>query len=281
MSLTARIIDAHSLPALQTMVADAGVHHVYAASQLAEPNYLGQPIVNFLGCFDQDAYGRDTLVSALMLGANLVPINTTAQSRRVLVQALRPQRYLPASLVGNTAEVLDLWHHLEQIYGQPREVRARQPLLLIQEQSTLQCDERVRYSRHEDLDVLFPACVDMFTEELGVSPIAYGQASYRSRVESLVHARHSFVRRDGDTVIFKAEVSAVGNGIALVQGVWVNPDYRGQGIAAPALATVVKFILGDIASAACLYVNNFNTRALAAYRKVGFHQVDEFATILL
>ena len=96
----------------------------------------------------------------------------------------------------------------------------------------------------------------------------------------MVSARRSFVRYLNNELVFKAEVGTVGAEVAQVQGVWVKPEYRGQGISAPAMAAVVKYVLADIAPVVSLYVNNFNAPALATYKKVGFEQVDTFATVL-
>jgi uncharacterized protein len=61
--------------------------------------------------------------------------------------------------------------------------------------------------------------------------------------------------------------------------VWVTPDRRGQGLSTPGMAAVVQHALA-VAPAVSLYVNDFNVRALAAYRRVGFRQVGTYATVL-
>jgi len=60
----------------------------------------------------------------------------------------------------------------------------------------------------------------------------------------------------------------------------VAPAYRGRGLAAPGMAAVVEVIRRQYAPVASLYVNAYNTRALAAYRRVGFRQVGTFSTVL-
>jgi predicted GNAT family acetyltransferase len=121
----------------------------------------------------------------------------------------------------------------------------------------------------------------MFTQEVGVSPIAQGGgAAYRNRISELITSKRSFVRTQHGEVIFKAEIGALGNGVAQVQGVWVHPDFRGQGLAAPAMAAVVSRVLNDLAPTVSLYVNEFNKPALATYERVGFEVVDTFATVL-
>ena len=47
-----------------------------------------------------------------------------------------------------------------------------------------------------------------------------------------------------------------------------DADLRGRGLAAPAMAAVVRMVLADIAPTVSLYVNDFNTAALALYRRV-------------
>src|SRR5437016_1873293 len=77
-------------------------------------------------------------------------------------------------------------------------------------------------------------------EEVGVSPITGdGGASYRARLEQLIRGGRAFARSSGGRVIFKAEIGAVTPQACQVQGVWVRPDRRGQGLAAPGMAAVV------------------------------------------
>jgi len=64
-----------------------------------------------------------------------------------------------------------------------------------------------------------------------------------------------------------------------LQGIWTPTALRGRGFATAALAAVCSQILCDVESVS-LYVNDFNTDALALYDRVGFERVGEFQTIL-
>ena len=117
------------------------------------------------------------------------------------------------------------------------------------------------------------------------SPVAAdGGAVYRSQVGALVASGRSFVRIDespaGAQVVFKAELGSVIPQAVQVQGVWVNPRYRGRGLAAPAMAAIVGIVRREIAPIVSLYVNGYNTRAVRAYERVGFQTVGTYATIL-
>ena len=81
-------------------------------------------------------------------------------------------------------------------------------------------------------------------------------------------------------MVFKAEVGSQSPAVGQIQGVWVHPERRGQGLGTAGTATLAAEVVagGRIAS---LYVNCFNTVARAAYTGVGFTQVGTFATVLL
>ena len=272
-----RAIDAQSISQLQSLIAQDPIRHCLLAARVESGSGgYRNSFSDLLGYFDD---GK--LKSALLCGANVVPVNTSLIARQEFASVLSRSGRRSSSIVGPASEVLDLWSRLSLSWGSAREVRENQPVLAMREPSRVLSDDEVRYSTLADLDELVPACVAMFTEEVGVSPNSGGGASaYRNRVAELVSARKSFVRYLGDELVFKAEVGTVGSEVAQVQGVWVKPEYRGKGISVPAMAAVVKYVLADIAPVVSLYVNNFNTPALATYRNVGFEQVDTFATVL-
>jgi predicted GNAT family acetyltransferase len=186
--------------------------------------------------------------------------------------------------VGRAEEVTELWRLLQPFWGPARAVRARQPLLEItQPDAAVPPDPLVRRVAMEDFPLLYPACVAMFTEEVGVAPDAGtidGDVLYRSRTEELVRSGRSFARIEDGRVVFKAEVGAVTPEACQIQGVWVHPEMRGRGYAAPGMAAVVRAALRDIAPRVSLYVNDFNLPARATYRKVGFRQVDTCMSVL-
>ncbi|MCZ9344521.1 DUF4081 domain-containing protein, partial [Streptomyces sp. TRM76130] len=77
---------------------------------------------------------------------------------------------------------------LEPVWGPAREVRRRQPLMVTDRvPAHIAPDPHVRRVRKDELDALMPACVAMFTEEVGVSPLSGdGGLLYQARVAELV-----------------------------------------------------------------------------------------------
>jgi predicted GNAT family acetyltransferase len=220
------------------------------------------------------------LTSLCYSGANLVPVEATPAAITAFAARARMQGRRCSSIVGAADQVGMLWSLLEPNWGPPREVRPVQPLMVISGPPHTQPDPLVRRVRLDELDVMMPACIAMFTEEVGVSPVGSdGGAAYRSRVAELIRAGRSFARIEGSRVLFKAEIGAMSPYACQVQGVWVPPEARGRGHAVAGMAAVVMAAL-KMAPIVSLYVNDFNAPARAAYRRVGFVQDGTFMSVL-
>ncbi|GAA2752446.1 GNAT family N-acetyltransferase [Kitasatospora cinereorecta] len=231
------------------------------------------------GWHDED--GR--LESLCYAGANLVPVNAGPQAVRAFAERAKRQGRRCSSIVGPAESTAALWALLERSWGPAREVRAHQPLMATATRATgVEPDPLVRRVLRNEVEAVMPACVAMFTEEVGISPLAGdGGLLYQARVAELVAAGRSFARfgEDGQ-VVFKAEIGAVTAGACQVQGVWVAPEFRGRGLSETGMAAVLDFALTDVAPVVSLYVNDFNVRARAAYHRVGFREVGAFMSVL-
>jgi uncharacterized protein len=221
------------------------------------------------------------LESLCYSGANLVPVAATPDAVAAFADRALRQGRRCSSVVGPAAEVQALWALLRPQWGPAREVRPVQPVMVIDGPPHVAPDPLVRRVRIDELDILWPASVAMFTEEVGVSPTSGdGGASYRARVEQLIRAGRAFARIEGGRVIFKAEIGAVTPQACQVQGVWVRPECRGRGLAAPGMAAVVVEAERSFAPLVSLYVNDYNAPARAAYRRAGFTETGRFMSVL-
>jgi predicted GNAT family acetyltransferase len=221
------------------------------------------------------------LAAVCYAGANLVPCNADADAARGFAARARRVGRRCSSIVGPADAVMTMWRHLEDAWGPARDVRPYQPLMTISGTPLVAPDPAVRQVRPGELDIVLPACIAMFTEEVGVSPLSGdGGTLYRSRVAELIAAGRSFARIEGDTVLFKAEVGSATSTSCQLQGVWVEPTHRGGGLGTAGTAAVVVESLRTFAPVVSLYVNHYNEAARAAYRRVGFREVGSFASVL-
>jgi predicted GNAT family acetyltransferase len=275
-----RLLDRADLDAALGVCAQDVVANAFVASRLYAGGLSGRSGGELWGYYE-----GSRLISLCWAGANLIPVQATADAVELFAARARRQGRHCSSLVGPADAVLGLWRRLEPFWGPAREVRASQPLMALDAPPLVPPDLRVRRSRTDELALIVPACIAMFTEEVGYSPVAAdGGALYQAQVSSLVSSGRSFVRMDDGPVrprvSFKAELGSVTPAAVQVQGVWVDPSRRGCGLAAPGMAAVVEIVRAEIAPVVSLYVNGYNQRAVHVYRKVGFAQVGTFATVL-
>ncbi|MFE9967851.1 GNAT family N-acetyltransferase [Streptomyces sp. NPDC005525] len=227
-------------------------------------------------------YADGRLRSLCYSGANLVPICATPEAVRAFADRARRAGRRCSSIVGPADATAQLWRLLEPGWGPAREVRANQPLMVTESPAAdVTPDPLVRRVRKDEIDVLMPACVAMFTEEVGISPLAGdGGLLYQARVAELIGAGRSFARIEDGKVVFKAEIGAATPQACQIQGVWVAPEHRGRGLSETGMAAVLRHALADVAPVVSLYVNDYNTAARKAYTRVGFCEVGAFMSVL-
>jgi predicted GNAT family acetyltransferase len=265
------------LPGVKALINKDPISHSFLANRLIEMQ--NEPFNHHEEIYVYEKGGQIT--SALYHGANTVPIETNADSQSAFAWTLVDLERRSSSLVGPVDEVLGLWKLLKPFWGIARDIRANQPMLNINQPPLLAPDPLVRRTFAREVDLLLPACVSMFTEEVGVSPVSGGGLNaYRMRIAELISSGRSLVRIDRGEVVFKAEVGIVTDSVCQIQGVWVPPQYRGRGYGKAGMAAVVSYARMHFAPNVSLYVNDYNERARAIYKQVGFAQHSTFATVL-
>jgi uncharacterized protein len=276
----ARILDESDEAAVHRLLATDPVAACVLAGRVeaagTAPASLGAPLWGI-------GTGRD-LDAVCLAGANLIPFAVPGAERAAATafaeRARRAGRRC-STIVGPAAAVAPLWDLLAPYWGPARDHRPDQPLMAIDGPPAVVPEPRVRPVRPAELEVLMPAAVAMFTEEVGVSPLRVdGGAGYRARVAELVRSGQSLAWIEDGSVLFKAEIGAVSRAACQVQGVWVAPAHRGRGIGTAGTAAVVEYARTVLAPVVSLYVNGFNGPARAAYRRVGFREVGQYASVL-
>ncbi|MFP7695935.1 GNAT family N-acetyltransferase [Trueperella sp. LYQ143] len=277
-ALTMRRLGAYDRSAALAFLDRDPVSTILARVPLAEARSL-RP-AHALGLFD----AQGNLCALCWHGANLVPCGFDESGLDILAREIRQSRRIFSSIVGSADQVMGLWQRIEHRFARPREIRDNQLSMVYGGQPCVAPDPAVRLAEVGEGALIVPASVSMFIEEVGYDPRSYGDM-YARRVHELVRTGRTFVRmgrdvRGEERVEFKADIGALGGGVAQIQGVWTAPDVRGRGIGAAAMVSVAQEIQRRIAPTVSLYVNDYNFAAVRAYEKAGFIQVGQYATIL-
>jgi predicted GNAT family acetyltransferase len=272
-----RVLGPGDLAEAQRLIARDPVTHVFLDHRVRltrlEPRWVGGEVWGY-----DDGTG---LVSLCHSAANLSPaFSTSAALTGFAVRALEQGRRC-GSLRGPHDEVMGLWNLLSSEWGPARSMRPNQPFLTLAEPPLVAASPDVRLVRPDEIDLLYPACVAMYTEELGVSPEVHGGAAlYRARIAQMISRGHALAHIEDGEVVFKAEFGAATPSAVQIQSVWIDPSRRGAGAAAGYVSAVCNYALAELAPVVTLYVNEHNEPARRAYARVGFAERCRFATIL-
>lgn len=272
-----RALTARDLPALHGLLDRDPLVNLFVRNRVdatkLQTRWLGGEIWGY--------FEDGELISACHTGANVVPVQATSRAIEAFAEQALRQNLRPSSIVGPRSGVLPLWERLEPHWGPARSPRFEQPFMVLDHDSAIAPDPRVRRVSLDEFDTVYPSCVAMFTEEVGVNPEVGNRSGYRARVAQLITQGWAFAIIEDGEVVFKTEVGAATAYGCQLQGVYVRPDLRGQGIAAAAVAAVVEQVRATVAPVVTLYVNDHNTPARRAYERVGFDHTETFASILL
>jgi len=272
-----RVLTRDDVPAAVRVLSARPVENVFVAARVRAAGL--DPAT--LGC-QVWGYERDgALASLCHAGSNLVPVNADDEALAAWTEHAGRQR-MCASIIGPADTATRFWRMLGDRWGPSwadvRDVRPHQPVMTITGEPHVAPDPRVRRVTLEHWDAYTEAAIRMYTEEIGVSPVSGNSAGYRFYVRQLISSGRAFALFDGDRVVFKADLGSVSGTVCQVQGVWLDPELRGRGLAPAAMAAVVA-LARTVVPTVSLYVNDYNHAARATYDRVGFTQVGEFATI--
>ncbi|CAM5703148.1 hypothetical protein SMICM304S_01611 [Streptomyces microflavus] len=162
---TTRVLEPSDLGAALAILESEPVANAFVASRVQvaglDPWRLGGEMWGW--------YADGRLRSLCYAGANLVPICAGPEAVRAFADRARRAGRRCSSIVGPAEPTALLWRLLEPGWGPAREVRANQPLMVTESPSAdVTPDPLVRRIRKDETEVLMPACVAMFTEEVGI-----------------------------------------------------------------------------------------------------------------
>lgn len=219
--------------------------------------------------------GTDGRLSALcLLGANVVPSGSGCGVFAVAAAAAGSRL-----IIGEERAVGELWAAAQPLMPAPRGDRPRQPVYAISEPPA-PGESGLRAATLADFELLVPVCAAAHEEELGVDPMRQDAESFRWRTRVQITDGRSWLWRQGDVILFKAEVSAWTPAAVQIQQVWVDPEVRGRGYGARGLRDLCRLLLAQT-PVVTLFVRSENAVAIGLYESIGMKLVTHYRSILL
>jgi uncharacterized protein len=190
-------------------------------------------------------------------------------------------------IMGEEARVEQFWRHVSMDASVPHQVGRE---LLLEQRGTMQEQARsetrksklgLRLATREDLSVVMTTHARMAFEELGlVDPIEADPKGFSERCARRIDQRRVWVLIENGCLVFKADVVADTPHAVYLEGIYVNPEKRGQGYGLRCLTELNRSLLKRTRSI-CLLVNDHNHKAHNFYLRAGFRFKSHYTTIFL
>ncbi len=222
---------------------------------------------------------RRAVTGLCYAGLQIVPYADDLATYEAFAGPARRTRGL-RQIVGPRPGVERFWQKARRFMPKPSAIRTSQPVYAIDRRT-------LRYSRADaatdratpdELDEVAANSALMIAGELGDAAHSTS-AELRARTARIIAAGWWWRYRVNGELAFSCNVGSATAKTAQLQGVWTPPELRGSGHATRALGAICDRLLDEYPSLT-LYVNDFNTPAIALYERVGFVRVGEFQTIL-
>lgn len=257
-------------------LAERAVHTVCLAGFIRDNGFISpHNRGTFYGC--RNSAGR--LEGVALIGhATLIEARTARAMREF---GLAAQGFQQAHLIlGETEKIEQFWNYYAD-EGQDMRRACRE--MLFEARVSMEVHGEVaglRLATLDDLDQIAPVQAGMAEAESGINPLETDPDGFRARCARRIEMGRVWILKEGETLIFKADVQADTPDVVYLEGVWVNPAERGKGIGRSCLRQLCKDLLSRTKSV-CVLVNEEQQRAHTFYRMCNFKVRGVYDSIFL
>jgi len=229
----------------------------------------------FYGC--RNSEGR--LEGVALIGhATLIETRTRGAIREFALTAQIHNRLHMFMAEQERAE--DFWNHYADD-GQPMRLACRELLFELKTSPEARGDMKgFRLATMDDLHLIAPVHAALAEAESGINPLEKDREGFLQRCARRIKMNRVWVMVENDELIFKADVQAETSEIIYLEGVYVNPKFRGTGLARRCFTQLCKSLLIRTRSV-CVLANEENEKAHVFYRMCGFKRISNYDTIFL
>jgi len=182
-------------------------------------------------------------------------------------------------VIGDERAVTELWEAVRDRLPEPREDRPGQPVYVLEDPPE-PGETGLRPATDHDLELLVPACAAAHHEEIGIDPLERDPESFRWRTRMQIEDERSWLWREDDTILFKAEASAWTPRAVQLQQVWVDPRVRNRHNAQRGMRDLCRLLIERV-PLVCLFVRAENAPAIRVYEAIGMRQTGTYRSLIL
>ncbi|HMJ25776.1 MAG TPA: GNAT family N-acetyltransferase [Pyrinomonadaceae bacterium] len=138
----------------------------------------------------------------------------------------------------------------------------------------------LRRATPEEVDLVVPVHAAMTLEETGVNPLEVDPTGFRKRCLRRIEQGRVWVCIKDGQLVFKADVISDLPDVVYLEGVYVRPENRGQGLGTRCMKQLTNILLTHTKSV-CVLTKEEKSAAQACYRKAGYRLREFYETLQL
>jgi ribosomal protein S18 acetylase RimI-like enzyme len=142
------------------------------------------------------------------------------------------------------------------------------------------CDWDIRLAEHEQLELVAQAQAEIAFLECGVDPMLKDRDGFMKRVARRIDQGRIFTVYQDGKLIFKADIISETPETIYLEGIYVHPDHRGQGVGSTCLAALTLDLMSRVNNI-CLLSNVDFDVAHRSYHKAGYRATDQCVTLFV
>ncbi len=218
----------------------------------------------FYGCYN--AVG---ILAGVALIGHAIFIDARCDEALRQIAKLAQQSARTHMLMGEQEVIASFWKHFAPNRHPTHRICRELLLELTQPPSQAESAVNLRRARLSDLPHIMPVHADMAFAESGVHPLQADPDGFRQRCGRRIEQGRTWVVVEQDQLIFKADVVSETPAVTYLEGIYVHPEFRGQGHGSRSLAELARRLLERTKSIVVL-VNQEQPQAQEFFRKLGF-----------
>jgi predicted GNAT family acetyltransferase len=261
---------------VQAFLAFRPIHTVFLSSMIRD-NGIESPLNrgSFYGC--RDSLG--TLKGVALIGHATLVEARCAEALRLFAKLTRETT--GAKMIMGELSTMEEFSDSYITEGTVPRLACRE--LLFEQSWPVQVHAGVpdlRLATLEDLELIMPVHAAIAESESGVNPLQSDPVGFRTRCARRIEQKRVWVVvRDG-RLVFKADVQCESEQVAYLEGIYVAPEDRGNGVGLSCLSQMGRELLNRVNSI-CLLANETNTAAHALYKRAGYKLRSVYDTLFL
>ncbi|MGB7207502.1 MAG: GNAT family N-acetyltransferase [Pyrinomonadaceae bacterium] len=253
------------------------VHTVVMASFIADNGI--ESLLN-RGKFYGYRNAQGTLEGIALIGHTTLVEARTEEALKALALTARSSETPIHVIMSDGTAAESFWNYFSDGLTQPR-LKCTEMLFEISFPFMVRnCKQEIRPAKADELLPVAEAQAEIAFTESGVDPMQKDREGFLKRVARRIEQGRVFVVFENDKLVFKADIIAETTNVIYLEGIYVAPECRGQGVGSDCLAKLSLDLMNRVEN--ICFLSNFEfKKAHQSFNKAGYKNTGNCTTLFV